>query len=212
MKCWAGWVTSWNQDCKEKYQKPQLCRWHHTNDRKQRGTKESLDEGERGEWKSWLKTQHSENEDHGIQSHPSVPKWKSLHCVWLFVTPWAIQSMDFSRAEYWSGEPFPSPGDLPNPGIEPRSLALQEDSLPLSHQGSPRILEWVAYSFSYRSSPPRNQTGVSCIAGRFFTNWAIRETQCHHFMATRLGKNENSDRLFFLGSKNHCRWWLQPWN
>ena len=46
----------------------------------------------------------------------------------------------------------------------------------LRHKGSPRILEWVAYPFSSESSRPRNQTGVSCIAGRFFTNWAIRET------------------------------------
>ena len=38
--------------------------------------------------------------------------------------------MEFSRQEYWSGEPFPSPGDLPNPGIESESLALQADSLP----------------------------------------------------------------------------------
>ena len=48
-------------------------------------------------------------------------------------TPWTVAhqaplSMGFSRQEYWSG--FPSPGDLPDPGIEPRSLALQEDSLP----------------------------------------------------------------------------------
>ena len=45
--------------------------------------------------------------------------------------------MGFSRQEYWSGLPFPSPGDLPDPGIEPVSPALQADSLPLSHQGSP---------------------------------------------------------------------------
>ena len=45
----------------------------------------------------------------------------------------------------------------------------------LSHQGSPKILEWVAYPFSSGSSRPRNQTRVSCIAGRFFTNWATRE-------------------------------------
>ena len=45
----------------------------------------------------------------------------------------------------------------------------------LSHKGSPRILEWVAYPFSSGSSQPGNQTGVSCLAGRFFTNWAIRE-------------------------------------
>ena len=50
-------------------------------------------------------------------------------------TPWAVAhqaplSMGFSRQEYWSGLPFPSPGDLPNPGIEPKSPALQADSLP----------------------------------------------------------------------------------
>ena len=47
----------------------------------------------------------------------------------------------------------------------------------LSHQGSPRILEWVAHPFSRGSSRPRNWTGVSCIADSFFTNWAIREAQ-----------------------------------
>ena len=45
----------------------------------------------------------------------------------------------------------------------------------LNHKGSPRILEWVVYPFSSRSSQPRNQTRVSCIAGGFFTNWPIRE-------------------------------------
>ena len=59
---------------------------------------------------------------------------KSLSRVWLFKTPWTVAcqaplSMRFSRQEYWSGLPFPSPGDLPNPGIEPGSSALQADSL-----------------------------------------------------------------------------------
>ena len=45
----------------------------------------------------------------------------------------------------------------------------------LSHKGSPRITKWVAYPFSRGSSPPRDQTRVSCIAGRFFTNWAMRK-------------------------------------
>ena len=45
----------------------------------------------------------------------------------------------------------------------------------LSHKGSPRILEWVVYPFSRGSSQPRNWTSVSCIAGRFFSTWAIRE-------------------------------------
>ena len=56
--------------------------------------------------------------------------WKSLSRVRLFMTPWTIQSMEFSRPEYWSGQPFPSPGDLPDPGIKPGSPALQADSLP----------------------------------------------------------------------------------
>ena len=58
MKCRAGWSTSWNQHCREKYQSPQTCRWHHPYGRKQR-TKEPLDESERREWKSWLKTHYS---------------------------------------------------------------------------------------------------------------------------------------------------------
>jgi len=45
--------------------------------------------------------------------------------------------MEFSRPEYWSEQPFPSPGDLPNPGIEPRSPALQVESLPVETQGKP---------------------------------------------------------------------------
>ena len=49
-----GWMKhSWNWDCQEKYQLPQICRWHHLNGRKWRGTKKPFDESERGEWKSW---------------------------------------------------------------------------------------------------------------------------------------------------------------
>ena len=57
-------------------------------------------------------------------------------------TPWSVArqaplSMGFSRQEYWSGLPFPSPGDLPNPGIKPWSPALQADSLPTELPGKP---------------------------------------------------------------------------
>ena len=74
-------------------------------------------------------------------------KVKSLSCVWLFGTPWTVayqapRSMNFPRQEYWSGLPFPSPGDLPNPGIEPGAPALQTDALP--------------------SEPPRKQTVRNC--------------------------------------------------
>ena len=62
-------------------------------------------------------------------------------CLTLFATQWtaaleAPRSMVFSRQEYWSGLPFPSPGDLPDPGIQSASTALQVDSLLLSHQGN----------------------------------------------------------------------------
>ena len=67
------------------------------------------------------------------------------------------------------------PGDLPNPGIKPRSPALQADSLFTSHRRSSRILEWVTYPLSRGNFLSRNQTRVNCIAGRFFTSWAIRE-------------------------------------
>ena len=64
----------------------------------------------------------------------SKVKVKSLSRVQLFATLWTVAyqaspSMGFSRQEYWSGLPFPSPGGLPNPGIEPRSPTLQADSL-----------------------------------------------------------------------------------
>ena len=121
----------------------------------------------------------------------SVPdEWKQgemLSCVWPFETPRTVthQSREFSRQDYWHGEPFPSPGALPNPGIKPRSPALLADSFPpvtreaqkvlvtksclalcnLMDCGPPgssvhgilqaRILEWGAIPFSRGSSPPR---------------------------------------------------------
>ena len=102
--------------------------------------------------------------------------WKSFSCVRLFETPWTIQSMKFSRPEYWSGQPFPSPGDLPNPGIELRSPTLQVFSLPAEPQGKPKntgvgslsLLQgifltqesnrgflhcrWILYQWSYQES------------------------------------------------------------
>ena len=67
-------------------------------------------------------------------------KVNSLSRVQLFVTPWtvayqALPSMGFSRQEYWSGLPFPCPGDLPNPGIKPGFPALQTDALPSEPPG-----------------------------------------------------------------------------
>ena len=67
---------------------------------------------------------------------------KSLSHVQLFATAWSVAhqappSMEFSRQDYWSGLPFPSPGDLPDPGIKPGSPALRADALPSEPPGNP---------------------------------------------------------------------------
>ena len=69
-------------------------------------------------------------------------KVKSLSRVLLFGTQWTVAyqappSMGFSRQEYWSGLPFPSPGDLPEPEMEPRSCSLQADALISERPGKP---------------------------------------------------------------------------
>ena len=66
---------------------------------------------------------------------------KSLSHVWLFATQWTIHSLKFSRPQYWSRQRFPSLGDIPNPGIEPRFPALQVYFLPSEPQ---RSLLWGA--------------------------------------------------------------------
>ena len=66
-------------------------------------------------------------------------------------------------------------GIFPTQGLNPGLLHCRWILYQLSHKGSPRILEWVAYPFARGSSRPRDWTGVSGIVGSFFTNWAIRE-------------------------------------
>ena len=94
VKCWAGWSTSWKQDCWEKYQWPQICRWHHPWGRKRRGTKETLDESERGEWENCLKTQHSKTK---IMASGPITSWQVDRETWkqwqtlLFWAPKSLQ-------------------------------------------------------------------------------------------------------------------------
>ena len=77
-------------------------------------------------------------------------KVKLLSRLQFFVTPWTVAyqvppSMEFSKQECWSGLPFPSAGDLPDPGIEPGSPALQADALPAEPPGKPELLTLSAY-------------------------------------------------------------------
>ena len=95
---------------------------------------------------------------------PDEPKPARLLCPW-----------DFSSKNTGVGCHSFHRGIFPTQGLNPGLLHCRRIFYLLSHKGSPRILEWVAYPFSSRSSQPRNQPGVSCIADGFFTNWAMRE-------------------------------------
>ena len=80
-------------------------------------------------------------------------------------SPWAVAcqgppSMGFSRQEYWSGLPFPSPGDLPDPGIEPGSPVLQADFLLTELQGKPAIPDWGTKILQAMCSSPPKQNSI----------------------------------------------------
>ena len=99
----------------------------------------------------------------------------SLHCeseirsvVRLFATPWPIQSMTSPGHNIGMGSLSLFQRIFPTQGSKPGLLHCRQILYQLSHKGSPRILKWVAYSFSRGSSQPRNRTGVSCIASGFF--------------------------------------------
>ena len=129
----------------------------------------------------------------------------------------AILSCSVMIDSFWPHGPYTPPassvhGDSPgkNTGVDSHAL-LQgifptQESNPglqhfrqilyhLSHQGSPWILEWLAYPFSRGSSQPRNQTGISCIAGRFFTSWAITEALVVGFSSVQFSCSVMSDSL-----------------
>ena len=112
--------------------------------------------GERADDEIFNTHPDSESESHSIVSDSLQP-----HGLY---SPWNSPGQNTGVGSLLQGSS--------NPGIEPRSPTLQLDSLPAEPQ---RILEWVAYPFSIGSSQPRNRTRVSCMAGRFFTSWAIRE-------------------------------------
>ena len=98
-------------------------------------------------WRLWSQVAQLCQSWHIASWHVSWPNFARmvslLRCVQLLATPWTIAlqapvSMGFSRQEYWSKLPCPPPVDLTNSGIEPRSPALQVDSLPAEPQGKPR--------------------------------------------------------------------------
>ena len=101
---------------------------------------------------------------------------KLLSRFWLFVTPWTIAcqappSMEFSRQGYWNELPFPSPGDLPHPGIEPGSPTLQADSLQSEPPGKHHALTHLIYLWNVY------WTSIECQVLRAPENTALNERQ-----------------------------------
>ena len=134
-------------------------------------------------------------------------KWKSLSYVWLrphrLYSPWNSPGQNTGV-----GSLFFLQG-ISNPGL----LHCKQILYQLSHKGSPRILEWVAYPFSSRSSRPRKWTGVSSIADRFFTNWAIKEASSNlgeifsHFFLKTLSAPFGEGN----GTRSSTLAWKIPW-
>ena len=103
---------------------------------------------------------NSESEGHSVLSdsfRPHGHPWNSLGQNTGVVSLSLLQAI------------FPTQGL--NPGLPHCRWILYK----MNHQGSPRILEWVAYAFFRESFWPKNLTGISCVAGRFFTSWATKE-------------------------------------
>ena len=112
--------------------------------------------------------------------HQKLTKWKLLSRVRLFVTPWTIYIVHgILQARNTGVGSLPLlQGIFPTQRLNPGLSHCRHILYQLSHKGSTRVLEWVAYPFSSGSSQPRNLTRVLCITSGFFTNWVIREACC----------------------------------
>ena len=137
-----------------------------------------------GVTKSWTQLSHWTELKLVFQSWLSYPP-----CYSLLISEYESESHSVESNSLWPHglySPWNSPGQntgvgslsllqgiFPTQGLSPGLPHCKWILYQLSHKGSPRILEWVAYPFSSWSSHPKNWTRVSCIAGRFFTNWTI---------------------------------------
>ena len=110
----------------------------------------------------------------------------TLCCPMDCSSPGSLCLWGFSTQEYWSGLPCPPLWDLPNPGIKTRFPTLQADSLPSEPQEKLKNTGVGSYPFSRGTSWPRNLTGISYIAGIFFTSWATQEAHITSFVSNSI--------------------------
>ena len=155
-------------------------------------------------------------------------------CKPLTVAHQAPQSVGFSRQEYWSGLPFPSPRDLPNPGIEPRSPTLQADALPSEMVAITKKNNW--YCLVIRSGEGNHlsyadDTTLMAESEEELKSFLMKVKEESGKAGLKLsiqkvkimasgpitswqidGETVETVTDSFFGLQNHCRWWLQPWN
>ena len=139
-------------------------------------------------------------------------KVKSLSLIWLFATPWTVAhqappSMGFSRQEYWGGLPFPPPRDLPNPGMEPRSPALQADTLTSEPPGKPKSHYYIEEN-NWMFKPARD-FGAPLTESLWMSHTFFRTCQCGDlkwslgslisFVTTWIWLRETTSPLFLEG-------------
>ena len=182
----AGWVKSWNLDCWEKYQQPHICRWHHPNGRKQRETKEPLDEGKRGEWKSWLKINIQKTK---IMASALITSWQidgeKVETVTDFIFlsfKITVDSDGSHEIRRWLLLGRKAMTNLGGGGWVAKSCPTLETPWTVAYQAPlsmrfSRQEYWSGLPFSLPRDLPDSGLGtqVSCVAGRFFTNWAKGE-------------------------------------
>ena len=181
----TGRSRSWNQDCWEKCQKPQICRWHHLYGRKWRGTKKPLDESKVESEKVGLKLNIQKTK---VMASRPITSWEidgeTVETVSDFIFLGSKITADgdcsheikrrllLGRKIMTNLVQFSSVAQSCLTLCDPMDCSLPGVSLHGILQA--RVLEWVAISFSRGSSQPRDRTWVSRIAGKRFTIWATR--------------------------------------
>ena len=135
---------------------------------------------------------------------------ESLSRVQLFKTPWTVAlqappSMGFSRQEYWSGLPFPSPGDLPDPGLEPRSPSLQADPC---EEGIIIIIFNNKYFLNFHIQRRRTSNSPLCLSDRCPTYISSKQTPFLLPSTSSLQHQTGSHQLYSMstvkGITIHC--------
>ena len=130
-----------------------------------------------------------------------------LSGVWLFATPWTVAhqiplSMEFSRQEYWSGLPFPSPRDLPDPGIQPCLLCCRHLGCPIEFTLTVNNVQKLEISKSFIKNTLLGNLKPSCTTSRLLGGAVVKNPPAHAGDARDVGSIPESERSPGVGTGN----------